>query len=93
MNETAFFSGVRLDFPLGARTLLRVGHRYVTARSWRRRWWTRAASTSSASRRYTFNNTTAGARITTGPNLTVELDAGYRWSRFDQQRGRGLLRL
>ena len=34
---------------------------------------------------FTFNNTTAAARITTGPNLTVELDAGWRWSRFDQQ--------
>jgi hypothetical protein len=39
--------------------------------------------------RYSFHNTTAGARITVGPSLTAELDAGYRWSRFDEDEALG----
>ena len=34
--------------------------------------------------RFTFNHTTAAARIEVGPSLTAEIDAGWRWSRFDR---------
>jgi len=84
VNETAYLAGVRFDMPLGARTLLRVGHRYTRA--------ILETTVVDPGREYfyglapfTYNNTTAAARITAGPNLTVELDAGWRWSRFDQQ--------
>jgi len=88
VNETAFFSGIRYDFPLGARTLMRLGHRYVTA----------ILETTIVDpgmeyffglARYSFNHSTAGARITVGPSLTAEVDAGYRWSRFDQTEEAG----
>jgi hypothetical protein len=88
VNETAFFSGIRYEFPLGTRTLLRLGHRYVTA----------ILETTVVDpgmeyffglSRYSFNNSTAGARITVGPSVTAEIDAGYRWSRFDQTEAVG----
>jgi hypothetical protein len=84
VNETAYFAGVRFDMPLGARTLLRLGHRYTRA--------ILETTIVDPGREYfyglapfTYNSTTAAARITAGPNLTVELDAGWRWNRFDQQ--------
>jgi hypothetical protein len=83
INETAHFAGARLDLPVGTRTLLRVGHRYTRA----------VLETAVVDpgheyffglARYTFNHMTAAARIDAGPSLTVELDAGWRWSRFDR---------
>ncbi len=83
IGETAHFAGIRLDLPVGTRTLLRLGHRYTRA----------VLETTVVDpgheyffglARYTFNHTTAAARIDAGPSLTVELDAGWRWSHFDR---------
>lgn len=83
INETAHFAGVRLDFPLGSRTLLALGHRYTRA--------TLETTVVDPGReyffglsRYTFNNTTASARIDVGPSFVLELDAGWRRSSFDR---------
>jgi hypothetical protein len=88
IGETAHFAGIRLDLPVGTRTLLRLGHRYTravletTVLDPGREYFFGLA-------RYTFNHTTAAARIDAGPSLTVELDAGWRWSRFDQNEVAG----
>jgi hypothetical protein len=88
IGETAHFAGIRLDVPVGTRTLLRVGHRYTRA--------VLETTVVDPGReyffglgRYTFNNTTAAARVDLGPSLALELDAGWRWTRFDQQEGIG----
>jgi hypothetical protein len=85
VNQTAYFAGARFDMPVGARTLLRLGHRYSRA--------VLETTVVDPGREYffalapfTYNNTTAAARIDVGPQLTAELDAGYRWSRFDEQQ-------
>jgi hypothetical protein len=88
IGETAHFAGVRLDVPVGTRTLLRVGHRYTravletTVVDPGREYFFGLA-------RYTFNSTTAAARVDLGPSLALELDAGWRWTRFDQKEGIG----
>jgi hypothetical protein len=88
VNEPALFSGIRFDIPVGSRTLLRLGHRYVNA----------ILETTVvdpgqeyfyALQRYSFHNTTAQARVEVGPSLTAEIDGGYRWSRFDQPEQAG----
>jgi hypothetical protein len=88
IGETAHFAGIRLDLPVGTRTLLRVGHRYTRA--------VLETTVVDPGReyffglgRYTFNNTTAAARVDLGPSLALQLDAGWRWTRFDQQEGIG----
>ncbi len=85
VNQTAYFAGMRFDMPVGARTLLRLGHRYSRA--------VLETTVVDPGREYffalapfTYHNTTAAARIDVGPQLTAELDAGYRWSRFDEQQ-------
>jgi hypothetical protein len=88
IGETAHFAGIRLDLPVGSRTLLRVGHRYTravletTVLDPGREYFFGLA-------RYNFNHTTAAVRIDAGPSLTVELDAGWRWSRFDRSEAAG----
>lgn len=88
INATAHFAGVRLDFPVGTRTLLRVGHRYTRA--------VLETTVVDPGReyffgldRYSFNHTTAAARVDAGPSLTLELDAGWRWTRFDRDEAVG----
>jgi len=83
VNETAHVAGIRLDLPVGSRTLLRMGHRYTRA--------TLETTVVDPGReyffglsRFTYNHTTAAARIEVGPRLTAELDAGWRRSRFDR---------
>lgn len=83
VNETAHVAGIRLDLPVGSRTLLRVGHRYTRA--------TLETTVVDPGReyffglsRFTYNHTTVAARIEVGPRLTAELDAGWRRSRFDR---------
>ena len=83
INETAHFAGILFDLPVGSRTLLRVGHRYTRA--------TLETTVVDPGReyffglsRYTYNHTTAAARIDLGPSLSAELDAGWRRSRFDR---------
>ncbi len=83
VKETSHFAGARLELPLGSRGMLRVGHRYTRA--------TLETTVVDPGReyffdlsRYTFNDTTAAARIDLGPRLSVEGEAGWRRSRFDR---------
>jgi hypothetical protein len=83
VNETSHFAGAKLELPVGSRTLVRVGHRYTRA--------VLETSVVDPGReyffdlaRYTFNETTAAARVDLGPRLSAEAEAGWRWARFDE---------
>lgn len=83
VNETSHFAGAKLELPVGSRTLVRVGHRYTRA--------VLETSVVDPGReyffdlaRYTFNETTAAARVDLGPRLAAEAEAGWRWARFDE---------
>ncbi len=82
-EETSHVAGVKLEAPLGTRTLLRLGHRFARA--------TLETTIVDPGReyfydlsRYTFNDTTLGARVELGPRLFAEGEAGARRTRFDQ---------
>jgi len=88
VNETSHFAGAKLELPVGSRTLVRVGHRYTRA--------ILETSVVDPGReyffdlsRYTFNETTAAARVDVGPRLSAEAEAGWRWARFDQTQEGG----
>jgi hypothetical protein len=88
VNETSHFAGVRLDAPLGARTVLRLAHRFTSA--------VLETTVVDPGReyffdlaRFTFNDTTVAARVDLGARLFAEADLGWQWSRFDEQTGGG----
>jgi hypothetical protein len=88
VNETSHFAGAKLELPFGSRTLVRVGHRYTRA--------ILETSVVDPGReyffdlaRYTFNETTAAARVDLGPRLSAEAEAGWRWARFDEAQEGG----
>jgi Putative beta-barrel porin 2 len=83
VNETSHFAGARLEVAAGSRTLLRVGHRFTRA--------VLETTVVDPGReyffdlsRYTFNETSAGARVDLGPRLSAEAEAGWRSARFDE---------
>jgi len=83
LGTTSHFAGARLDFPLGSRTLVRVGHRYTravletTVVDPGREYFYNLAG-------YHFNDTSLAARVEVGPSLSVNLDADFRRARFDR---------
>jgi hypothetical protein len=83
VNETSHFVGARLELPVGARTLVRLGHRYTRA--------TLETTVVDPGReyffdlaRYTFNETTAAARVDLGARLSALAEGGWRRARFDE---------
>jgi len=84
LGTTSHFAGARYDFPLGSRTLVRVGHRYTravletTIVDPGREYFYNLAP-------YHFNDTSLAARVEVGPSLNVDLDADFRWTRFDRE--------
>jgi hypothetical protein len=84
VNETSHFAGAKVELPVGSRVLVRVGHRYTrailetTVVDPGREYFFDLA-------RYTFNETTAAARVDLGARLSAEAEAGWRWARFDQK--------
>jgi hypothetical protein len=88
VNETSHFAGVRIEAPVGSRTMVRVGHRFTRA--------VLETSVVDPGReyffdlaRYTFNETTAAARVDLGSRLSAEGAAAWRWARFDEQEQGG----
>jgi hypothetical protein len=88
VNETSHFLGVRLETPVGSRTFLRLGHRYTRA--------TLETTIVDPGReyffdlaRYSFNETTAVARVDVGARLYTEGQASWLWTRFDQVQDGG----
>lgn len=84
VNETSHFAGARLELPVGSRTLVSVGHRYTRA--------ILETTVVDPGReyffdlsRYTFNDTTAAARVDLGARLSAEAEAGWRRARFDEK--------
>jgi hypothetical protein len=83
VNETSHFAGARIETTIGSRTLVRVGDRFTRA--------VLETSVVDPGReyffdlaRYTFNETTAAARMDLGSRLSAEAEAGWRWARFDE---------
>jgi hypothetical protein len=88
VNETSHFAGARLELPVGSRTLVRLGHRYTRA--------VLETTVVDPGReyffdlsRYTFNETTAAGRVELGARLSAEVEAGWRWARFDETQEGG----
>ncbi|HSD65726.1 MAG TPA: hypothetical protein VLF95_03440, partial [Vicinamibacteria bacterium] len=88
VNETSHFAGARIEVPVGTRTLVRLSHRYTRA--------VLETSVVDPGReyffdlsRYTFNETTAAARVDLGARLSAEAEGGWRWARFDEQQEGG----
>jgi len=88
VNETSHFAGARIETSLGSRTLLRLGHRFTravletTVVDPGREYFFDLA-------RYTFNETTAAARMELGSRLSAEAEAGWRSARFDEEEQGG----
>jgi hypothetical protein len=88
VNETSHFVGVRLELPVGARTLVRLGHRYArailetTVVDPGREYFYDLA-------RYGFHGSTAAARVELGARLYAEVDADWQWTRFDDEQAGG----
>jgi hypothetical protein len=88
VNETSHFAGARIETALGSRTLLRLGHRFTravletTVVDPGREYFFDLA-------RFTFNETTAAARMEIGARLSAEAEAGWRWARFDEDQQGG----
>ena len=83
VNETSHFAGVRYEAPIGSRVFLRLAHRYTRA--------ILETTVVDPGREYfynlspyTFNATTAAARVELGARLYAEAEAGWVWTRFDQ---------
>jgi hypothetical protein len=84
VNETSHFAGAKIETALGSRALVRVGHRFTravletTVVDPGREYFFDLA-------RFTFNETTAAARMEIGARLSAEAEAGWRWARFDEE--------
>jgi hypothetical protein len=88
VNETSHFAGVRLETPVGSRAFLRLGHRYTRA--------VLETNVVDPGReyfydlsRFTFNATTALARVDLAARLTAEAEASWARTRLDQKRPGG----
>ena len=88
VGETSHFVGVRLEQPVGTRAFIRLGHRYTRALL--------ETTVVDPGREYfynlslyTFNATTAAARVDIGARLYAEAEAGWQWTRFDQKQDGG----
>jgi hypothetical protein len=88
VNTTSHFAGLRLETPVGSRTLLRIGHRFTRA--------TLETDVVDPGHEYffglapyTFNATTLTGRVDLGPRLFAEGEAGWRWARFEPGSGGG----
>jgi hypothetical protein len=84
VGETSHFAGARLETPIGSRTLLRLGHRYTRA--------TLETTVVDPGReyffdltRFSFNESSAQARVELGARLWLEGEARWAWNRFDEQ--------
>ena len=83
VNQTSHFAGVRYEAPIGSRALVRLAQRYTrailetTVVDPGREYFYNLSS-------YTFNATTAAARVELGARLYAEAEAGWVWTRFDQ---------
>jgi hypothetical protein len=85
VNETSHFAGVRLEMPIGSRTLVRLAHRFTTA--------ILETTVVDPGReyffdlsRYTFNETSAAGRVDLGARLYAEGEAAFQWTRFDEKQ-------
>ena len=83
VGETSHLLGARLELPLGSRTLVRLGHRFTRA----------TLETTVVDpgreyyfdlRRYSYNASTAFARVDLGSRLWAEAEGGFTWNRFDE---------
>jgi hypothetical protein len=88
VNETSHFAGVRLEMPIGSRTLVRLAHRFTTA--------ILETTVVDPGReyffdlsRYTFNETSAAGRVDLGARLYAEGEAAFQWTRFDEKQEGG----
>ncbi len=88
VNETSHFAGMRLEMPLGTRTLVRLGHRYTrailetTVVDPGREYFYDLA-------RYGFHASSAAARVDLGARLSAEADLSWQWTRFDDEQSGG----
>ncbi len=92
VGETSHLAGARLDLPLGSRTQLRLGHRFTRA--------TLETTVVDPGReyffdlsRFTYNESSALARVDLGARLWAEGEGHWAWNRFDDQQDSALLRL
>jgi len=88
VNETSHFAGLRYEVPIGSRVFLRLAQRYTRA--------ILETTVVDPGREYfynlspyTFNATTAAARVELGARLYAEAEAGWVWTRFDQKQDGG----
>jgi hypothetical protein len=88
VGETSHLAGARLDLPVGSRTLVRVGHRFTRA--------TLEATVVDPGReyffdlsRFTYNESSALARVDLGARLWAEGEGRWAWNRFDERQDAG----
>ncbi len=88
VGDTSHLAGARLELPVGSRTFLRLAHRFTRA--------TLETTVVDPGReyyfdlaRFTFNQTTALARVDLGPRAWVEGEASFGWNRFDEGQRQG----
>ncbi len=88
VGETSHFAAARLELPLGSRTLVRLAHRYTRA--------TLETTVVDPGReyffdleRYTYNESSALARVDVGSRAWVEGEGRISWNRFDEQQQAG----
>jgi hypothetical protein len=88
VSETSHFARVRLETPVGTRTLVRLGHRYTRAilettvvDPGREYFYDLAL--------YGFHASTAAARVDLGARLYAEAEVGWQWTRFDDEQSGG----
>ncbi len=88
VGETSHFAAARLELPLGSRTLVRLAHRYTRA--------TLETTVVDPGReyffdleRYTYNESSALARVDVGARMWVEGEGRISWNRFDEQQQAG----
>ncbi len=88
VGETSHFAGARLELPVGSRTQLRLAHRFTRA--------TLETNVVDPGReyffdlqRYSYNASSALARVDLGARLWVEGEGTFAWNRFDQTGSAG----
>jgi hypothetical protein len=88
VGETSHFVGARLELPLGSRTLVRLAHRYTRA--------TLETTVVDPGReyfydlaRFTFNETSALARLDVGARLWAEGEVLFATNRFEEGQQTG----
>ena len=88
VNETSHFAGVRLEMPIGTRTLVRIAERYARA--------TLETAVVDPGHeyffglsRYTSNEVTVAARVDLGARLFAEGETAWRRVRFDETQPGG----